>query len=144
VYYKICDGFVLIIDPLRIESIQFIENQIEKIIKNSSNLNFFLIANIKFSKTDDPERIKFIQRKFVETDYHIKRLTEKHDIKVNYIDISNIKIFKNSINKFISLTYIKKGLYYQQPPLKNKKLKKGFTLGNNRRSMNYLIEADES
>lgn len=98
------------IDPTKKESIQFIDKQIQNIIKFSSCHNFFFVANIKFLNYEF-EKIKEYQKKFKECDEHIKSLVEKYDIKVHYINLDNLRIFRNQIRKFISLSFIKKGMY---------------------------------
>lgn len=108
VYYKICDGFFLIIDPTRPESVLFIEKQIQSIIKYTSNLNFFLIANLKFDFLDYD---KDFHKKFGETDKHIKLLVKKYDIKIHYINLDSLILFKNQIRKFLCISYIKKDMH---------------------------------
>jgi hypothetical protein len=106
----LCDGFFLIIDPTKIESIFFIEKQIQSIIKYSSCLNFFLIANVRFLNLEF-NKIKENRKKFAESDVYIKELVKKYDLKIHYINIENLKSFKNQIRKFLSISFIKKGMY---------------------------------
>ena len=47
----------------------------------------------------------------MQTDGMIKDITTKYLMKVHYLDLSNENSFINSINKFLCLTYLKKGLY---------------------------------
>lgn len=96
-------------DPLKKESIDFIKKHIQNILKYSNN-NIFIIANIKFSNNDPIEKIWEAQKNFAENDKFIKELVEKLEHKVYYININKLENFKNSIKKFLSLTYIKKGI----------------------------------
>jgi hypothetical protein len=128
------------VDPTKIESILFIEKQIQNIIKFSSCHNFFFVANIKFLNYDF-EKIKDFQKKFQECDKHIKSLVEKYDIKLHYINLDNLTIFKNQIRKFISLSFIKKGMYdLKLGPTKRKTIFKE----KNRRSVDILKVEEET
>jgi hypothetical protein len=128
------------VDPTKIESILFIEKQIQNIIKFSSCHNFFFVANIKFLNYDF-EKIKDFQKKFQECDKHIKSLVEKYDIKLHYINLDNLTIFKNQIRKFISLSFIKKGMYdLKLGPAKRKTIFKE----KNRRSVDILKVEEET
>lgn len=137
VYFKICDGFFLIVDPTRIETVYFIEKQIERILKVSSNSNFYLIANVTFSNFDF-EKMKEIKKRFIESDLRIKQIVEKYEIKLEYINIDNLNFSRNALKKFLSLSYIKKGVN-----LKIKKEKKSFTYNKyDRKSLNLFKEED--
>ena len=105
----------------------------------------FLIANIKFLNFDF-EKLKEFQKKFAETDAYIKELIIKYDLKIHYINIDTLKIFKNQIRKFISLAFIKKGVYDVKS--NNQLLNKRKTISKdssdkNRRSLNNLIQKDD-
>lgn len=145
VYYKICDGFFLIFDPLKAESINFIDKQLQSIIKFSSNPNFFLIANMKFLDSDF-DKLKEHHKKFVETDSLIKQLLKKYDLKIYYINIDSLKLFKHNIKKFLSLTFIKKGMYNLKLNNASNQKRKNNTLvksKNDRRSLNYILYSEE-
>ena len=53
VYYKLSNGFILLCNNQDINSILFIEKQIERIISNTiSDKNIMIICNEKKNKTD--------------------------------------------------------------------------------------------
>lgn len=135
-YLKICDGIILLIDPLRIESVTYIFNLMEKLIKFSSN-NFYLVANVRFSadKLIDLDKIEMIKCKFKETDLYIKNFQQTYDVKVNYFDCSVYQIFGRSLNKFLCFTYIKKGIRNRKVTKSDKSKCHGV---NSRRSCNNL------
>jgi len=111
----------------------------ERIIKTSPNTNFFLIANLKFLNYDF-DRVREFKRKFAECDRAIKNLVENFDLKIYYINLLNLKDFKNPIRKFFSLTFIKKGVYNNKITNKKKNLIKDKL----RRSMNLSRDTEES
>ncbi len=103
-------------------------------------MNFFLIANVKFLNYDF-ERLKDFQKKFQECDRYIKALVEKYDLKLHYINLDQLILFKNQIRKFISLSFIKKGMYdLKIGPAKRKTTCKD----KNRRSLDCLKRAEET
>jgi hypothetical protein len=140
VYFKICDGFILIADPTKTETVLFIEKQIERILKVSSNSNFYLIANITFSNLNF-EKMREIKKKFIETDLLIKQIVDKYEIKLQYINLEDLSFHRNALKKFLTLTYVKKGM----PGIKFNSRKERKTVHinkNDRRSMNYTKEED--
>lgn len=116
------------------------EKQIERILKVNSNSNFYLIANITFSNLNF-EKMKEIKKKFIETDICIKQIVEKYEIKLQYINLDDIGFHRNALKKFLTLSYVKKGM----PGFKmnNRKERKTIHINkNDRRSMNYTKDED--
>jgi hypothetical protein len=107
-YIKLCDGYVLIFDPLIKESIQFIEHKLELLARHTSVLNVLLVANIKFTDHSDVYRLKEVSKNFQANDRLVKSICEKYDLRVNYIDVMNLKSFKKTIIKFLSFVYVRK------------------------------------
>ncbi len=139
-YFKISDGFILIVDPTRIESVLLVEKQIERILRVSSHFNVYLIVNVNFTDCNF-EKLKEIKLKFAETDKLIKIILDKYDIKIHYINLDNLKIFKKHIRKFLSLSYIKKGLSKITSNLKRNK--KSTTLKTDRKSMFSMMKNED-
>jgi hypothetical protein len=107
-YIKLCDGYVLIFDPLIKESIMYIEDKLDFLTKHADVLNVLLIANVKFANHNDVNKLKQVSKDFHENDGYIKIVCEKYDVKVNYIDIMNLKSFMKVIIKFLSFVYVRK------------------------------------
>jgi hypothetical protein len=63
-YYRICDGYILIYDPLVKESIDFIQDKLEILVKQTHLLNILLIANIRFSNVTDIDKLKEVKKLF--------------------------------------------------------------------------------
>jgi hypothetical protein len=130
------------------DSIKFIEKQLVNIIKHSMSPNIFIISNIKFSHLE-PDKIKAAQKLFSENDKWVKNLSERYDIKIYYIDLQYLKVFKNAISKFISLSFIKKGIYNNgSKSARNKKALKNSVSKNlckkyDRKSLN-IIKMDQN
>jgi hypothetical protein len=81
------------------------------------------------------------KKKFDETDKIVRFMADKHDIKVQYINIDNLKYFKNQIRKFLSLTYIKKDMIFEKVKVPTKRK----TLGKiNRNSLNCITHTEDS
>lgn len=99
-YYKICNGFILICDVSNIDSIKFIEKQIENIINFSSNTyNIHLMANIKNDCNTD--------QYFFNLNY-LSNLVENINIKVNYINLDEFSVERDiPLCKFINNTNLK-------------------------------------
>jgi hypothetical protein len=86
----------------------YIAKKLELISQYASGLNVLLIANIRFTDTNDNNKIMEIAKNFQANDYLIKQLCEKYDIKINYIDLTHLKSFKKTIVKFLSFVYVRK------------------------------------
>src|SRR5258708_7247085 len=95
VYYKLCHGFILICDKSNIESIVFVEKQIEKIFASSGEKEILIIC--QDSDFVDEEVNKYLG--LIETHYHIK---------AKIVNINDISLTYPTIEKFLQLTYIKK------------------------------------
>lgn len=89
----------------------------------------------------DSNMMKEYKKKFDESDRYVKQISNRYDIKVHYINIDNLKFFKNQIRKFLSLTYIKKDMYFDKPKLNSKRKTIGKT---NRNSMNCIKLTEDS
>jgi hypothetical protein len=74
----------------------------------------------------------------METDLRIKQIVEKYEIKVEFINIDNLNFSLNGLKKFLSLSFIKKGV-----KMKMKKEKKYYTFNKyDRKSLNLYKEED--
>jgi hypothetical protein len=111
-YYKITNGFVMLCEVKNIDSIKFIEKQIEKIIKYSSsnlaNIHLFAI----FKDDQDFERyncnIEYLNQNF-------------HQIKPNFIKLNRYDFNCDSgFTKFIHNCLIKKSLIQNGSTILNK------------------------
>ncbi len=63
-YYKLCDGFILMYDPLVKESIEFIQDKLEILVKQTHLLNILLIANVRFASITDSNKLKEVKKLF--------------------------------------------------------------------------------
>ncbi len=156
VYFKICDGFFLIFDPTKIESVNFIKKHLDNIIEHSLNQNIFLIANINFLNKDF-NKLQEYQNKFWETDVYVKELVNWYDLKVHYINIDELQTFKNQIKKFVCISYIKKGVsgvkissgssssIYDKKKIRDNYERDRFTkkIRNDRKSHGYPLVSDD-
>ncbi len=121
-YFKICNGFILICDISNIDSIKFLEKQIENIIYHSSFQNIHIIANIKDGINMDEY---YLNLEYL--NYFIDKLSL--NIRVNYFNLKEY-ILKNdgSFHKFINNCLLKKSL---KDSSNNKKYKKRISLKKN-------------
>lgn len=99
-YYKLCHGVVLVCDVGSIDSIRFIERQLENILAYTNNLNFFIIANIR----DDID-VNDIHSNL----NHLNHLADKFMIKPSFVNFSEYCFTKDlAIKKFIEKSLMKK------------------------------------
>ena len=63
-YYKLCDGFIMIYDPLVKETIEFIQDKLEILVKHTHPHNILLIANIRFANITDSDKLKEVKKLF--------------------------------------------------------------------------------
>lgn len=91
-YLKICDGFIIICDAEKEESIKFVEKQIENIINFSSNYSNFMILVNKRKKYKLKKRIKD----------QLKCLSERLDVQVSIVNLNDEKVYLFKIYEFIS------------------------------------------
>ena len=115
VYFKISDGMIMIIDSQNPLSATYIYDLIQKmkykIFDNKYNLLILCISK-------NIENINENARKnFDETNMIVSQIETEFEYKVINVELDNRDFFLNIINRFLSLTYLKK-------ERKNKKNKK--------------------
>jgi small GTP-binding protein len=99
-YYKLCNGFILVCDVSNLESIKFIEKQIDVILTHANVENIFLFANIKETVNIEEFHLNL---------NFLNYLTEKFMIKPVYANLMEYSFNKDmALQKFINNSLIKK------------------------------------
>ncbi len=99
-YFKISNGFVLIADYDRVETINFLEKQIENIINYSNyHNNILLILN----KKKNPNNIGISS-----VDEKLRNLHDKYNINEIVIDLNKFNKKESSTKNFIQNVLLKK------------------------------------
>ncbi len=109
-YYSICSGIILVCDAIELESILFIEKQIEKILSlKCENKKILIIANIRFLTQNLPDKeLKISQMKFTKCDEHLRDLARNFDIDITYADLLYFTEENKNLRKFLSSQMKKK------------------------------------
>ena len=107
VYFKICDGMISIIDYEKVKSAEFILDLYEKkkyeIDINYKN-NIILCIKNNINKIENNNKNNLI-------DKILKKIEDNYDTKINFINYDNISHFHNIMNKYFSITYLKKDIF---------------------------------
>ena len=107
VYFKICDGMISIIDYEKVKSAEFILDLYEKkkyeIDINYKN-NIILCIKININKIENNNKNNLIVK-------ILKKIEDNYDTKINFINFDNISHFHNIMNKYFSITYLKKDIF---------------------------------
>ena len=120
VYYKISDGMIMIIDNENINSAIYINELLEKMkyeFDQNEKYNLLFLSIIKNNDNLNNNNIQLLEIKNI-----ITNIENEYNYHFKYIDLEDNEKFNNIINKFFSISYLKKGW--------NKKLNKG--KGNNK------------
>jgi hypothetical protein len=91
-YLKICDGFILICNSDKEESVKFIEKQIENIINFSPNFANFVVLVNKRKKNKIKKRIK----------EQLRNLVERYGVQVSIVKFNEERLYLMKIYDFIS------------------------------------------
>ena len=107
VYFKICDGMISIIDYEKVKSAEFILDLYEKkkyeIDINYKN-NIILCIKNNINKIENNNKNNLI-------DKILKKIEDNYDTKINFINFDDISHFHNIMNKYFSITYLKKDIF---------------------------------
>jgi hypothetical protein len=115
-YFKICNGFILACDISNIDSIKFLENQIDNIINMSTftNDNIIVYANIK--NEVDPEEFHYNLN-------YLNTFQDKFGIKVNFMNFTEMDVGKDfKFQKYVNSCIIRKTGRMKLGSNNNKKL----------------------
>ena len=115
VYYKISDGMIMIIDNENINSAIYINELLEKMkyeFDQNDKYNLLFLLIIKNNDNLNNNNIQLSEIKNI-----ISKIENEYNYHFKYIDLEDNEKFNNIINKFFSISYLKKGW--------NKKIKKG-------------------
>jgi len=108
-YFNICDGFILICNKNSLDSISFVETQIENILKgrmSTEGVNIFVIVNEE--RTNDCEDVDYLSNLDV-------LLTRKYNIRVNLMDLSKVSLSSDSnLEKFLTNVSLKKSTRHKK------------------------------
>jgi hypothetical protein len=91
-YLKICEGFILICNSKKEESVKFIEKQIENIINFSPNYANFVVLVNKRKKDKLKKRIK----------EQLRNLAERYGVQVSIVNLNEERLYLIKIYHFIS------------------------------------------
>ena len=120
VYYKISDGMIMIIDNENVNSASYISELIEKMKYEFAQNEKYNLLFLSIIKNND--NLKNNNKQSFEMKNIISKIENEYNYHFKYIDLKDNEKFNNIINKFFSISYLKKGW--------NKKLNKG--KGNNK------------
>lgn len=91
-YLKICEGFILICNSEKEESVKFIEKQIENIINLSPYYANFVVLVNKRKKEKIKKRIK----------EQLRNLSERYGVQVSIVNLNEERLYLIKIYDFIS------------------------------------------
>ena len=110
VYYKISDGMILIVDSQSPNSAYYIKDLLEKMKyefhQNNSYTLLFLSISKKENKNLKDNKVKLNS---IETESIIHNIENEYNYKFKNICLDDDDKFYNVINKFFSISYLKKG-----------------------------------
>ena len=131
VYYKISDGMIMIIDNENINSAIYINELLEKMkyeFDQNVMYNLLFLLIIKNNDNLNNNNIQLLEIKNI-----ISNIENEYNYHFKYIDLEDNEKFNNIINKFFSISYLKKGW--------NKKLKKGKGKNKEKKKLNNGIDS---
>lgn len=137
-YYKICNGFVLICDLSSINSILFLDNQIQNIFNWSNNhKNIFIVVNNNKVDVKNEKNVKTGNLKLLEgilDKYSLRTKTifcsAKEDVVGNVIENDNdFTLLLNNFNKFVVSCFL--NIQTRKSKKKTKKKKESTNLTEN-------------
>jgi len=102
VYYKLSNGYILLCNKDDMNSVKYIETQLEYILSNHSfNKKIMILCN-KIKKANYITQSKITE----ECEEYLKRISERFDIKVHYIDVNEVSIEDFLFQKLFDLMLI--------------------------------------
>ena len=107
VYYKISDGMIMIIDNENLNSAIYIIDLLEKMkYKFNQNEKYNLLFLLIIKNNDN---LKNNNKQSFEIKNIISKIENEYNYHFKYIDLKDNEKFNNIINKFFSISYLKKG-----------------------------------
>ena len=107
VYYKISDGMIMIIDNDNLNSAIYIIDLLEKMkYKFNQNEKYNLLFLLIIKNNDN---LKNNNKQSFEIKNIISKIENEYNYHFKYIDLKDNEKFNNIINKFFSISYLKKG-----------------------------------
>ena len=107
VYYKISDGMIMIIDNDNLNSAIYIIDLLEKMkYKFNQNEKYNLLFLLIIKNNDN---LKNNNKQSFEIKNIISKIENEYNYHFKYIDLKDSEKFNNIINKFFSISYLKKG-----------------------------------
>ena len=107
VYYKISDGMIMIIDNENLNSAIYIIDLLEKMkYKFNQNEKYNLLFLLIIKNNDN---LNNNNKQSFEIKNIISKIENEYNYHFKYIDLKDSEKFNNIINKFFSISYLKKG-----------------------------------
>ena len=107
VYYKISDGMIMIIDNDNLNSAIYIIDLLEKMkYKFNQNEKYNLLFLLIIKNNDN---LNNNNKQSFEIKNIISKIENEYNYHFKYIDLKDNEKFNNIINKFFSISYLKKG-----------------------------------
>ena len=107
VYYKISDGMIMIIDNDNLNSAIYIIDLLEKMkYKFNQNEKYNLLFLLIIKNNDN---LNNNNKQSFEIKNIISKIENEYNYHFKYIDLKDSEKFNNIINKFFSISYLKKG-----------------------------------
>ena len=107
VYYKISDGMIMIIDNENLNSAIYIIDLLEKMkYKFNQNEKYNLLFLLIIKNNDN---LNNNNKQSFEIKNIISKIENEYNYHFKYIDLKDNEKFNNIINKFFSISYLKKG-----------------------------------
>ena len=110
VYYKISDGMILIVDSQSPNSAYYIKDLLEKMKYEFHQNNFYTLLFLSISKKENNNlKDNKVKLNSIETESIIQNIENEYNYKFKNICLDDDDKFYNVINKFFSISYLKKG-----------------------------------
>jgi GTPase SAR1 family protein len=107
VYYKISDGMIMIIDNENVNSASYISELIEKMKYEFAQNEKYNLLFLSIIKNND--NLNNNNKQSFEIKNIISKIENEYNYHFKYIDLKDSEKFNNIINKFFSISYLKKG-----------------------------------
>ena len=110
VYYKISDGMILIVDSQSPNSAYYIKDLLEKMKYEFHQNNSYTLLFLSISKKENNNlKDNKVKLNSIETESIIHNIENEYNYKFKNICLDDDDKFYNVINKFFSISYLKKG-----------------------------------
>ncbi len=110
VYYKISDGMILIVDSQSPNSAYYIKDLLEKMKYEFHQNNFYNLLFLSISKKENNNlKDNKVKLNSIETESIIHNIENEYNYKFKNICLDDDDKFYNVMNKFFSISYLKKG-----------------------------------